>query len=33
MKISYSDLIEKPEGQRDHLRDLGWMLKEWDGRR
>jgi len=32
-KISYSNLMEEPEGQREHFRDLDWMLKEWDGRR
>jgi hypothetical protein len=33
VKTSYSDWMEKREGQRDHMRDLGSMLKEWNGRR
>jgi hypothetical protein len=32
-KISYNNLMEETEGQRDHVRDLDWILKEWDGRR
>jgi len=25
--------MEEPEEQREHMRDLGWMFKGWDGRR
>jgi len=32
-KILYSTLMEEPEEQREHMRDLGWMFKGWDGRR
>jgi len=32
-KISYSNFMEESEEQRDHMRDLGWMFKERDGRR
>ena len=31
--MSYSNLMEKPEGQRDQMRDLGWILKKRDGRK